>query len=154
MSAPIRPDNSRVPVETRTDNRHNADPDYAIEAELIETPEPLPPIEPIPVYQVEIPPSRRVLKRWTTGTMTLTGLEPEQLAADDRHRTRLVVMNTETANAVYLTEKPVGTSTAFARLLPFGKEVEMLHNQGVWAFTGSGLTAVVTWHAEYEVDDE
>lgn len=108
--------------------------------------------ESIPVYLTEPAPSVRPIRRWKADTYVVdNAARPINVLSNDRNRYRAVLCNKDAANSIYLVPDGDNKNTAYARELPAGKDVEMLHNSAVWAFSAVGTPNLVV-HSEYELD--
>jgi hypothetical protein len=113
---------------------------------------------PTAVFLVEPPPRARTLKTWQPSTVTIDNLAAsvnagrQQIASNDRRRTRFIVANLEAANSVFITADAMNNNQAFAYELPAGKREEFFHNGPMWAFCAATKSAKIALFAELEVD--
>lgn len=113
----------------------------------------IPPPEPQPVYLTEPPPNGTTLRRWSPGSIGLSvAMGPVQLAGQDRRRTRMVIVNTDAADIVYVSKGPDDNRINAYPLAP-GKDVELLHNDDVYVETDSADAAIVGWFVEFDLED-
>lgn len=113
----------------------------------------LPPPEPQPVYLTEPPPNGTTLRRWSPGSIGVSAaMGPVQLAGQDRRRTRIVIVNNDDTDTVYLSKGPDDNRINAYPLAP-GKDVELLHNDDVYVETSSADTAEVGWFVEFDLED-
>lgn len=115
-----------------------------------------PPADPIGVYIVEAPPRERVIKRTVTGDYTLGALVPTvQLGGADLRRTRMLIRNNDADTDVLVSSKQGDINAACFRVVP-GKDLEIFHNDAVWAkadTNGGGVVSSISVVAEFEMDD-
>lgn len=114
-----------------------------------------PPSTPAPVYLTEPPPKDRAVRKWSaTHVFVDTSARKVQVAAANRNRTRLVVMNSDdTASVALVSDENDNIQVAGFWLGP-GDTVEMFHNSGVWAQAiGGDGAANVEVLQEFDLDD-
>lgn len=111
----------------------------------------VPPPNPVPVYITEPVPRDGSIRNWGPMSATITN-KPERLAGSDRNRVRMIVTNNSTDKVVYLARR-FGDLSINAYPLNFGRDVELTHNDEVWAFCLSSDTAPVGWFTEYNLED-
>lgn len=133
--------NSRVP-----DDQGAVDYTTQVDVENVETPRPTFSTEAIPTYLVEAPPGGDSNLRWNGENFTLAPTDNGIcIASNDRKRNRLKILNTSAATDVYLVnEAESGNRQGRGYLLPGGKDVEMTHNNEVWAYLLSTAGGAVT----------
>lgn len=130
---PVRPSTFRETPEERTEiepapdyptTESTGDYAYAYESQT----EP----DPIPVYQVQAPPVDRTYLNWSAATMTLNANHETQVSGANRDRKRLVIRNVHNTATIH-----VGPQSTIHGYLAFelraGEEIEMAHNDAVWA---------------------
>jgi hypothetical protein len=138
--APERPTTYGMTQGERTDPPVD---DYAGQTE-VETPpdteygEEPPGETAVAVYLVSPPPNDETYVNWNAMTVTVGGT-PSQVASQDRRRERVVIRNLSETEDVVLTRNSED-SEFMGFLLAAGKDIEMLHNGGVWARTPAGVS--------------
>lgn len=112
----------------------------------------VPPANPVPVYLTEPPPNDRALRQWAPQSMTV-GTDRVQLCGSDRRRTRMMITNNDTDATVYLLRREDDLLINGYPLMP-GKDVELRHNDQVWAVASGGdVSAPLGWFAEFELEE-
>lgn len=153
---PMRPTHFHEDQNERVGDDKQGPDDYVTEAPEAPIRYGLQPPAPAqPVFLTEPPPVVNPIRPWQAVTFILdaTDSTPEKILNNDRSRDRAVLANVDAANAIYLTERAGNKNPAFARILPAGKEVEMLHNTELWAFSLVG-TPNLAVHTEYHKDPQ
>jgi len=151
VEAPNQPDRPSHFREDQNERDIVPSPDYPTEMEESVDLGFLPAANPVPVYLVEPPPADRTLRQWSTGQMTLTG-SGQELSGADRRRTRMVVVNNDTDATVLLSRKKDDIAALCYPIAP-GKDVELLHNDSVYArATGGDASAPIGWIVEFEIE--
>jgi len=159
---PLKP--KSVNVDENEDNRPSHWHDDQNEREVLPTPDfqtselaeqPVygfvPPPNPVPVYLTEPLPGDNSIRQWTPQSATITS-KHERIAGADRRRTRIVITNNSTDKVVYLGRRN-GDIVINAYPLSFGREVELLHNDEVWAYCLLTDTVPLGWFTEFNVED-
>lgn len=108
-------------------------------------------IEPIPVYQVGIPPVADVIVGFGSDRYTVT-TNPVQCAGANRNRTSLSIVNHSTTNEVYIAGTPQ-VSSAFSGKIDAGASLDLEHNSAVWAICATGESAEISVFQEYTLDE-
>lgn len=109
------------------------------------------PMASAPVHLTSPPPISRIYKTWTTGKATLS-TQPLNISSSERRRTRLVVRNVNELENVYLSTDEL-TPEFGAFELPPGERETFYHTERIYAFGANSETPIVTWFAEYDVDE-
>lgn len=103
--------------------------------------------EPIPVTIVDSPAPREA-QRWASSSYPVNSDRPTRIAGHDLVRRRLVVRNNDSTNSVFLLAHPTQPTWAAFELTP-GDDVEMLHNEEVWALCADTETASASVISEF-----
>lgn len=106
-------------------------------------------IEPIPVYQVGVPPKDDELTDWSANRFTQSGTNPTQLAGDNHNRTRLFLRN-HGPNSAFLTRRH-GDAVFTGYELEINAELELLHTASVYVRCASAETAELSIVTEYSL---
>lgn len=127
-------------------------PDYQTTG-LVEEPQLgfVPPPNPVPVYVTEPVPGDNKIRQWAPASATVTSTHV-RIAGADRRRQRMVLTNNSTDKVVYLGRRN-GDLSINAYPLNFGDDVELTHNDEVWAFCLASDTVPLGWFVEYDVED-
>lgn len=136
----------RTPEE-RTE--YDAAPDYPVPGDeaqgLVGTSEEF--LEPIPVTIVDSPAPRETW-RWAPNRFFINDARVVQVVGRDETRRRLIIRNLDEVNSVYLLDDSSRPTWAGFEL-PAHEELELLHNDAVWAQCGAGETAYISVASEF-----
>lgn len=141
---PIRPEGFREDPYERTEIYPESDYPSAEEAEAEVEVE----MEPLPI---DIPEPSREDVRWTPQRLPIADARPVQVAGFSMKRRRLVVINPGTGSdsAILLRDPTDSIWTGIE--LAGGEQVELLHNDSVWALCNSGESTTLSVVTEFAV---
>jgi hypothetical protein len=143
----------RLPEYPEEDYPHT---DEDAEIELDSGPEEEHVTPAVRVFPVAAPPAQRPIITWEAGTIDVdvtTTRRVTQIASKNRGRKRLFIRNVSLANVFLVSNRETLHFLGF-RLMA-AQEVELTHNDDVWAYAEAGGTAAtITFLAEYEVEEE
>lgn len=105
---------------------------------------------PVPVFIVNPNTGSEGLNSWTGGNYSVA--ESTEIAPRDYKRTRLLIRNEDSTNAIRLS-KLSNSQSAFGYLVPAGAEIEIYAQDKVYAVSATaGTTVRVSVLAEYGID--
>lgn len=156
VPGPTRPDGFRESVEERTEAEPAMDYPDGSEGDIsIDTADDYGYNEfgdrPIGVYLTNPIPSDSPLYEWTTGTVTLSDINIQQIASGDRRRRRFIVRNLHETDNAFLMRNNMDADFAAFTLMP-GQEVEFTHNAPIWA-RGESANVGLTYFAEFILEE-
>lgn len=153
--APVNPDPNEVerPSNWHEDqNERDVPPDLDYPTEVVAEPDLgfVPPPDPTPVYLTEPPPGGNSIVKWSAGNIQLT-TSWENIAGADRKRKKMVLVNNDDTDTIYLFRRTGDININGYPLKP-GKDVTFEHNDEVWAHTIAN-DAELAWYIEYGIEE-
>ena len=124
------------PADTDTQPEKLAEPDWSED-------------NPIPVYIVNTPEVPQISDSSYERFIIVDS--SVEIAGKKRNRTRMIVKNESQSTAEVYIDKSQAVTTAFSFRLNAGDELELKHNDSVWARCDTGDTATVSVVQEYNV---